>query len=87
MRNDRPNNKLRSGVRAVAVPVAVVHRNCHGEATRGSLSKQVESLPIKEHSFFTALAMIASLPLPDAKKAEAVRRLMSEQIQSHVRDE
>ena len=47
----------------------------------------VTSLPIKADSFSAALAMIASLPLSDAEKADAVRRLMAEQIQSLVRDE
>ena len=37
-----------------------------------------ETLPIKADSFSAALAMIASLPLSDAEKADAVRRLMAE---------
>ena len=40
---------------------------------------RAESLPIKGDSFSAGLAMIASLPLSDAEKADAVRRLMSEQ--------
>ena len=45
--------------------------NEHGEAV-GQL------LPIKADSFSAALAMIASLPLSDAEKVDAVRRLMAE---------
>ena len=45
--------------------------NAHGKAVG-------ESLPIKADSFSAALAMIASLPLSDAEKADAVRRLMAE---------
>ncbi|MCX7418716.1 MAG: hypothetical protein NT013_04155 [Planctomycetia bacterium] len=41
--------------------------------------KNSNSLPIKADSFSAALAMIASLPLSDAEKADAVRRLMAEQ--------
>ena len=37
-------------------------------------------MPIKADSFSAALAMIASLPLSDAEKADAVRRLMAEQF-------
>ena len=44
----------------------------------GSVVSQSESLPIKGDSFSAALAMIASLPLSDAEKADAVRRLMAE---------
>ena len=40
-------------------------------------------LSIKADSFSAALAMIASLPLSDAEKADAVRRLMSELSDSH----
>ena len=43
---------------------------------------RAESLPIKADSFSAALAMIASLPLSDAEKADAVRRLMAEQVGS-----
>ena len=43
----------------------------------GDLARR--SFPIKADSFSSALAMIASLPLSDAEKAEAVRRLMAEQ--------
>ena len=35
-------------------------------------------MPIKADSFSAALAMIASLPLSDAERADAVRRLMAE---------
>ncbi|HLQ43177.1 MAG TPA: hypothetical protein VK137_00495, partial [Planctomycetaceae bacterium] len=49
-----------------------------GEAVGGSVSSQADSLPMKADSFSAALAMIASLPLSDAEKAEAVRRLMAE---------
>ncbi|MCX7422097.1 MAG: hypothetical protein NT013_21505 [Planctomycetia bacterium] len=52
--------------------------NERGEAGGGSVSSRVESLPIKADSFSAALAMIASLPLSDAEKADAVRRLMAE---------
>ncbi|MCX7420109.1 MAG: hypothetical protein NT013_11300 [Planctomycetia bacterium] len=37
-------------------------------------------MPIVADSFSAALAMIASLPLSDAEKADAVRRLMAEQV-------
>ena len=47
----------------------------HGEAVQGSL-------PIVADSFSAALAMIASLPLSDAEKADAVRRLMAGQAES-----
>ncbi len=53
--------------------------NERGEVVGGSVSSRAESLPIKADSFSSALAMIASLPLSDAEKAEAVRRLMAEQ--------
>ena len=43
-----------------------------------SVSSKPESLPIKGDSFSAALGMIASLPLSDAEKADAVRRLMAE---------
>ncbi len=44
-----------------------------------SVSSRADSLPIKVDSFSASLAMIASLPLSDAEKADAVRRLMAEQ--------
>ncbi len=44
----------------------------------GSVPSKSDSQPIKADSFSAALAMIASLPLSDAEKAEAVRRLMAE---------
>ena len=47
-----------------------------------SLGTTLESLPIKADSFSAALAMIALLPLSDAEKADAVRRLMAEQVGS-----
>ena len=50
-----------------------------GEGIGGLVSSRVDSLPIKGDSFSAALAMIASLPLSDAEKADAVRRLMAEQ--------
>ena len=53
--------------------------NDHGGAVAGSVSSRAELLPIKGDSFSAALAMIASLPLSDAEKADAVRRLMAEQ--------
>ena len=56
--------------------------NDHGEVVDGSVSSRAESLPIKADSFSAALAMIASLPLSDAEKADAVRRLMAEQAGS-----
>lgn len=43
-----------------------------------SVSDQ-NSSPIKADSFSAALMLIASLPLSDAEKADAVRRLMAEQ--------
>ncbi len=55
--------------------------NEHGEAVGDSVLSRVELLPIKADSFSAALAMIASLPLSDAEKADAVRRLMAERIQ------
>ena len=48
--------------------------NEHAEAVRDSVLRRAESLPIKADSFSAALAMIASLPLSDAEKADAVRR-------------
>ncbi len=56
--------------------------NEHSEAVDGSVVSQSESLPIKADSFSAALAMISSLPLSDAEKADAVRRLMAEQAGS-----
>ena len=49
--------------------------NDHGEAVQ-------DSVPIKGDSFSASLAMIASLPLSDAEKADAVRRLMAEPVSS-----
>ena len=49
-----------------------------GEGIGGSVSSRVDSVPIKADSFSAALAMIALLPLSDAEKADAVRRLMAE---------
>ena len=43
------------------------------------------SLPIKVDSFSAALAMIAALPLSDAEKAQAVRRIMAEQVTAQGR--
>ncbi len=56
--------------------------NERAEVVGGSVSSRAELLPIKADSFSAALAMIASLPLSDAEKAEAVRRLMAEQAGS-----
>ena len=53
--------------------------NEHGEVSGGLVAITAESLPIKADSFSAALAMIASLPLSDAEKVDAVRRLMAEQ--------
>lgn len=44
----------------------------------GAVSSRAESLSIKADSFSAALAMIASLTLSEAEKAEAVRRLLAE---------
>ncbi len=52
--------------------------NEHGKAGGKVVSSRAESLPIKGDSFSAALAMIASLPLSEAEKADAVRRLMAE---------
>ncbi len=52
--------------------------NERGEAVGSSVLSRAESLPIKTDSFSAALAMIASLLLSDAEKADAVRRLMAE---------
>ncbi len=51
-------------------------------ADSGSVPNKSDSNPIKADSFSAALAMIASLPLSDAEKADAVRRLMAEQTGS-----
>ena len=59
--------------------------NERGEVVGGSVSSQAESLTIKADSFSAALAMIASLPLADAEKADAVRRIMSEHVTAQVR--
>ena len=59
--------------------------NERGEVVGGSVSSQAESLTIKADSFSAALAMIASLPLSDAEKAQAVRRIMAEQVTAQVR--
>ena len=49
-----------------------------GEVADGLVSSRAESLPIKADSLSAVLAMIASLPLSNAEKAKAVRRLMAE---------
>ncbi len=54
--------------------------NERGEGVGGAVSSRAESLPIKGDSFSAVLAMIASLPLSDAEKADAVRQLMAEQF-------
>ncbi len=54
-------------------------KNDHDEPLGGSDLSRIDSLPIKADSFSAALMLIASLPLTDAEKAEAVRRLMAEQ--------
>ena len=46
----------------------------HHEAELGTTSQSIE--PKRPGDFSAALAMIATLPLSDAEKAEAVRRLM-----------
>ena len=46
----------------------------------GSVVSKSESLPSKGDSFSAALLLIASLPLSDAEKADAVRRLMAERV-------
>ncbi len=63
--------------------------NDHGEVIGGSVLSTPDSalssavaLPIKADSFSAALMLIASLPLSDAEKAEAVRRLMAERAGS-----
>ena len=52
--------------------------NAHGQAVDDTVLSRAESLPSKADSFSTALMLIASLPLSDAEKAEAVKRLMAE---------
>lgn len=52
------------------------------DAAGESVSSGAESLPIKAGSFSAALVLIASLPLSDAEKADAVRRLMAERASS-----
>ncbi len=59
--------------------------NERGEVVGGSVSSRAESLAIKADSFSAALTMIASLPLSDAEKAQAVRRIMAEQVAAPVR--
>ncbi len=56
--------------------------NERGEVVGGSVSSRAESLSIKADSFSAVLAMIASLPLSDAEKADAVRRVLAEQVGS-----
>ena len=63
----------------------VAKRRSRRGSSGGSSSTEIEhdkavgeSLPSKPDSFSAALAMIASLPLSDAEKADAVRRLMAE---------
>ncbi len=77
-----PSDSL-SEVASIADPQRTNERtsspeNDHGEAVQ-------DSLPIKGDSFSAALAMIASLPLSDAEKAEAVRRLMAERASSKTK--
>ena len=61
--------------------------NERGEAAGESVSSMAGgSVPIKADSFSAALAMIASLRLSDAEKAEAVRRILSEQAGSTPKD-
>ena len=43
-------------------------------------------LPSKANSFSAALAMIAALPLSDAEKADAVRRIMAELVMAPLRE-
>ena len=65
----------------------VAKRRSRRGSSGGSSSTEIEhdkavgeSLPSKPDSFSAALAMIASLPLSDAEKADAVRRLMAERV-------
>ena len=66
-------------------PPRVAKRRSRRGSSGGSSSPQNEqpeavgeTLPIKADSFSAALLLIASLPLSDAEKADAVRRLMAE---------
>ena len=59
--------------------------NERGEVSDDLVSSRVNSLPIKADSFSAALAMIALLPLSDAEKADAVRRLPSPQSLNETR--
>ncbi len=53
-----------------------------GEAGGGSVTTKSNSPTITADSFYAVLAMIASLPLSDAEKADAVRRVLAEQVGS-----
>jgi len=55
--------------------------NAHSQAVDDAVLSRAESLPSKAESFSAGLMLIASLPLSDGEKAEAVRRLMGEQFQ------
>ncbi len=86
LRTQRPTHTTQSLQRVVATDDFGCSNGCssspeneRGEVVGGSVSSRAESLPIKADSFSAALAMIASLPLSDAEKADAVRRLMAEQ--------
>ena len=61
----------------------IEHGDAVGESVSSNAAEPVLSkpgtLPIKVDSFSAALMLIASLPLSDAEKADAVRRLMAEQ--------
>ena len=66
---------------------SVAKRRSRRGSSGGSSSTEIEhdkavgeSMPSKPDSFSAALAMIASLPLSDAEKADAVRRLMAERV-------
>ena len=55
----------------------------NGLTSKGETAGKCESLralAANRDSFSAALAMIASLPLSDAEKADAVRRLMAERV-------
>ena len=52
--------------------------NAHGQAVADAVLSRAESPPSKAESFSAGLMLIASLPLSDAEKADAVRRLMAE---------
>ena len=73
-----PSDSL-SEVASIADPQRTNERTSSPENDHGRAVQ--DSLPIKGDSFSAALAMIASLPLSDAEKADAVRRLMAEQFQ------